>query len=588
MNEFTVQGSSTLDEVQKYTYTPLKEGQIRLLHLELNDRVDDAIVGRLKTVSLSTSSTSESVSCKNQYTALSYAWGRTYEDGSHLTDFVICDGWKLRVTPNLKQALRRIRQAATAVTPRDWTYGDGHFHKMNILWVDAICINQDDLQERASQVQMMGQIFTECKNLFVWLGEPDDGDLGIAQQQLLFPKAPDKQLRSDRHSGSQRLSFRRLRSWKKTKSERRADIDTSPKLQQQVEIPIRSVLESILARPWFTRRWVIQEAAPEDPDGFIMLGETIWSRHSFTSMLDENSLLDAAKPLQKRDIRCSIVHTLYAYDESECEDPRDRIFALRNLSIHANRIRVDYNRDVRDTYLDLARAVVFGIIDVDDFAIHFSRGQAPMQWVRDEGEALAMFAMASCKKRAGQRADAGIEAWVPDWSSKTNYDSPEHRWAVKRCVMDSRKPFAGNETSLLVSRNGYHYCKIVGLVMDVHGQLGGNLMPATESQHHYANLNEWVKSTYELALSYFPNSAHTSFRMWLPMQLFRDGKTVVFTLHPGQAQQTFQNFPIYRLESCFTADAPSVEECVELASPSMWEKLRDSETLLSVQTFCLE
>ena len=42
------------------------------------------------------------------------------------------------------------------------------------LWVDAICINQNDLEERSSQVALMGTIYSRAMDTIVWLGKPDD------------------------------------------------------------------------------------------------------------------------------------------------------------------------------------------------------------------------------------------------------------------------------------------------------------------------------------------------------------------------------------------------------------------------------
>ncbi|KAH6678194.1 heterokaryon incompatibility protein-domain-containing protein, partial [Halenospora varia] len=41
------------------------------------------------------------------------------------------------------------------------------------LWVDAICINQDDEHERASQVTFMGAVYSNCQQVIVWLGQDD-------------------------------------------------------------------------------------------------------------------------------------------------------------------------------------------------------------------------------------------------------------------------------------------------------------------------------------------------------------------------------------------------------------------------------
>lgn len=95
------------------------------------------------------------------YQALSYTWG----DESPSQNLICCeveDGKvlddkpyrRLLITPNCKAALRRMR---------DWK-------EHRIFWVDAICINQADIEERNSQVEMMAEIYRRSARVVVWLG----------------------------------------------------------------------------------------------------------------------------------------------------------------------------------------------------------------------------------------------------------------------------------------------------------------------------------------------------------------------------------------------------------------------------------
>ena len=54
------------------------------------------------------------------------------------------------------------------------------------LWIDAICINQEDLDERSQQVGLMRQIYSQASHVVVWLGpEADDSPVGMALAQNL-------------------------------------------------------------------------------------------------------------------------------------------------------------------------------------------------------------------------------------------------------------------------------------------------------------------------------------------------------------------------------------------------------------------
>ncbi|KAF2257882.1 HET-domain-containing protein, partial [Lojkania enalia] len=73
-----------------------------------------------------------------KYVALSYVWG-----DATVTDHLLCDGKILNITLNLRDALLRMRPAEI----------------QRLLWVDAVCINQQDNVEKGQQVRLMGLIY---------------------------------------------------------------------------------------------------------------------------------------------------------------------------------------------------------------------------------------------------------------------------------------------------------------------------------------------------------------------------------------------------------------------------------------------
>ena len=102
------------------------------------------------------------------YNALSYSWGPTFTDDSHLTEWILCSGRALRITHGLQTALRYIREYeyradAHLMAPEGTIYSSDigiyrHFAKRP-LWIDAVCINRADLNERAQQVKVMATIY---------------------------------------------------------------------------------------------------------------------------------------------------------------------------------------------------------------------------------------------------------------------------------------------------------------------------------------------------------------------------------------------------------------------------------------------
>jgi hypothetical protein len=98
------------------------------------------------------------------YVALSYTWGppegsefhRVEDTTPQFKPSVFVNGRHIFVTQNLFDGLVILRQKAI----------DG------FLWIDAICINQQDISERSSQVSVMDQIYSGADHVVVWLG-PD-------------------------------------------------------------------------------------------------------------------------------------------------------------------------------------------------------------------------------------------------------------------------------------------------------------------------------------------------------------------------------------------------------------------------------
>ena len=97
------------------------------------------------------------------YEALSYVWG----DPTARAEFD-CDGACFSSTSSLHQALLQIRSPDA----------------VRVVWADAICINQEDLSERAHQVTLMGRIYTQAERVIVWLGREFEERASTAQAAL--------------------------------------------------------------------------------------------------------------------------------------------------------------------------------------------------------------------------------------------------------------------------------------------------------------------------------------------------------------------------------------------------------------------
>ncbi|KAF2627829.1 hypothetical protein BU25DRAFT_340873, partial [Macroventuria anomochaeta] len=97
------------------------------------------------------------------YKALSYVWG--YRNVKRLP-IITVNRKPYSVTVNLESALRHLHQR----------YPEGL-----ILWVDALCTNQEDVVERTGQVKLMGNIQRKCVKGVVYLSDRLDGPATVAE-----------------------------------------------------------------------------------------------------------------------------------------------------------------------------------------------------------------------------------------------------------------------------------------------------------------------------------------------------------------------------------------------------------------------
>lgn len=158
------------------------------------------------------------------FEALSYVWGQQ----EPLYDLVCSDveASVLRIGPNLRNALLHLRfHPSITIKPR-------------LLWIDRICINQDDVKERASQILLMRSIYRKCRQAIVWLGREDPNT--------------EEAFKCARHIYENALGQR------ETPWERLAQF-RSPAVSSANLSDCLRTLAGITYRPWFERAWTFQK-----------------------------------------------------------------------------------------------------------------------------------------------------------------------------------------------------------------------------------------------------------------------------------------------------------------------------------------
>ena len=213
-------------DVAKQIYAPLA-GDLPLRVLELEPGASgDPLRCRLIATNID--------QIKGRYEATSYTWGAPVDP-----ETIECDGLPLKIQKNAFAMLNDFRLP----------------DKVRTIWIDAICINQGDLDERAAQVTFMHFIYALAQSVTIWLGQPDQSS-SIAMKFAATLHAP-KYIREYEttiglHGGNPA----------------QAAIDKTNLLSPgasrsglSVSADETAALIEFLSRPWFSRIWVVQEAS---------------------------------------------------------------------------------------------------------------------------------------------------------------------------------------------------------------------------------------------------------------------------------------------------------------------------------------
>lgn len=319
------------NERDHHMYEELGQWEIRLLHLHPGE-YDSDLSGTFSVVQLHPS---EAQHRNTAYEALSYVWGSV-----DYQCYFNVGGLRLEILPNLADALRAIRSRS----------------QVRKLWIDAMCINQHDLGERSHQVTRMDEIYRQASQVLVWLGR-STAESAISMQMLFHMKQ---------------------------------GYSSGRKFWQAIPPNVlRSAVDGVLERPYFSRMWVVQEAAlankvvlicGDDSFSWENNVETVfrflqslklasiapgWPHRlnldAFVDLLEKQLLSgpDATLWGRRKQQGIDALSIAYSLRNRQVTEPRDRIFGLLGLLNRddAQHFQPDYTVGVEETYDKFVRMV---------------------------------------------------------------------------------------------------------------------------------------------------------------------------------------------------------------------------------------
>jgi Heterokaryon incompatibility protein (HET) len=394
-----------------YTYRTLVHTDfIRLFQLQPGNASDTTLKGEL---------TEHRLADRPEFEALSYAWGQDERQPS----FLILDDSVFSISETLSAALRVFRLADK---PRN-------------LWIDAICINQQDNNERSIQVAQMSEIYKSATKVLVWLGE-STADTEEALHFLRDVAANDHGL--DLNAGSAgpgwfQFSGRTLKG-------------SHEEVMQIVQSTVKPRLDDIFGREWFTRLWIIQEISLAKSATLFFGHESLeWGLFATslcvlkaamnTTRLGIAWLNTFERAWRVVDVKASLQVALYTFYMSpynelanfidivkgqKCKDDRDRIYALLGLGLFHlgndikssnginSKIIPDYSKSPAEVYTHVARHYV---LQGDLFILHHAglwrRLAAPKGCNVQEYEAEVPLSSPDY-----------LPSWVPDFRTPRSFE----------------------------------------------------------------------------------------------------------------------------------------------------------------------
>jgi hypothetical protein len=313
---------------------------------------------------------------EHDYEAISYTWATEDGDAS-LSRMIKCGLHRLNlpISENCASALRRVRRRGSK----------------RLIWIDMICIDQTNLEERNHQVRLMSTIYSKASKVVIYIGEAD------WESNFIFNEIAKEEISTIDHRD----------------------------------------LRKFCSRRWFSRIWVIQEVAMAR-GAVVMAGDKLlhWDRFSdgLSSILSKHTHHELPIPippplrigtfyyLSGRDI----ASLLLATSTCSATDPRDKVYALLALISEENSIPLqpDYTQEAEWVFAQTAASII--------------------AYYKD----LSIIRCAYRSKLGTTEPDGQLSSWMPYWPTAVEtrnllyYSSTDHEKSsgLPALVMESGLP----------------------------------------------------------------------------------------------------------------------------------------------------
>jgi hypothetical protein len=311
-----------------------------------------------------------------QFHALSYTWGSPADPVPLSVGG--CGKHVIYITRNLDAALPYLRLR----------------ERERVIWIDAVCIDQLNLDERALQVQLMPDIYKAAEQVLCWVGSES------ANSSIAFDAIRQLDLKLDINLSNDMI-----------KPRAKGDEDwANTSIALPFDGSVMHAVSDLFGRSWFERLWVYQEARLGGDRAVLQCGHVSieWRKVVQANWIFRFKPWKEAVPPKLRE-RMGVVEQMYfPYRTNlaliirrtcrmKCSDPRDRVYAMRSTTRQEEQdmpIDVDYKLPVGKVYQNY----------IQRYISHFN--------------SLRLLPFCELQNHLLE-----MPTWVPDWShlSSTNY-----------------------------------------------------------------------------------------------------------------------------------------------------------------------
>jgi hypothetical protein len=360
-----------------YIYTPLStDRNIRLLLLHRRHPDDHVRCSLIETP----------LNEAPKFEAMSYTWGGQDSDFK-----VILDDKAISVTAN---AFNLLRDLSSYLFPR-------------LLWIDSICIDQENTDEKTRQVRLMGEIYRSASLVTVWLST------GRARQSALeeYANSIDAIMVLDLVKELQLLGLSQS-----------SNLSLYRRLSAQRRTPRWEALMKMLEHTWFERTWIVQEVVLASnirvlygrvgidwqsfADSLTKIMEIAPNLPEWTSdfrvrtqsrafKLFNLTQIQRCRRDHQRNDKTSFVGIACATRRFQARDARDKVFGIQGLCGKGSQdwTLPDYSKNLPDVYIDAALRIIH------EEGIPRTISNAGIGYFNDSTPGLK-----------------SLPSWVPDWS----------------------------------------------------------------------------------------------------------------------------------------------------------------------------